>query len=165
MTIEIVNAAAPSPKKAPDFRLQDDEGRWRTLSEFLANGPLVVVFYPGDFTPTCTKQLCSYRDAGDEFRDLGVQIVGISADPIEKHRKFKAHYKFEFPLLTDADKSVARAFGATSKWLFGMVTRANFVVNRKGEVVYAHIDGVPVTHHKAADLAEALKELRAEGKI
>jgi peroxiredoxin Q/BCP len=58
-------------KKAPAFKLKDQDGKERTLAEFLAQGPLVVVFYPGDFTPVCTKQLCSYRDAGDEFRGLG----------------------------------------------------------------------------------------------
>jgi peroxiredoxin Q/BCP len=152
-------------KKAPAFKLKDQDGKERTLAEFLAQGPLVVVFYPGDFTPVCTKQLCSYRDAGDEFRGLGVQIVGISKDSPEKHTKFRKEYKFEFPLLSDPDKSVAQAFGATSKWLFGAVTRANFIVNRGGDIVFAHIDGVPVTHHKSSDLQEVLKELKAQGKI
>lgn len=152
-------------KKAPQFKLKDQDGRERTLSEFLNAGPLVVVFYPGDFTPVCTKQLCSYRDAGDEFRGLGVQIVGISADSPEKHAEFRKKYKFEFPLLSDPDKSVARDFGATSKWLFGAVTRANFIVNRGGEIVFAHVDGVPITHHKSSDLQDVLKELKSAGKI
>ena len=152
-------------KKAPAFKLKDQDGKDRTLQEFLDQGPTVVVFYPGDFTPVCTKQLCSYRDAGDEFRALGVQVVGISADSPEKHLKFREKFKFEFPLLSDSDKSVAKAFGATSKWLFGAVTRANYIVSRSGEIVFEHVDGIPVTHQKSTDLAQALQEMRAQGKI
>lgn len=152
-------------RRAPDFKLFDHENKEYTLSGLLKNGPLVVVFYPGDFTPVCTKQLCAYRDAGDEFRNLGVQIVGISNDSPEKHKKFKEQYKFEFPLLTDADKSVAKAFGATSKWLLGAVTRANFIVNTKGEIVFEHIDALAVTHQKSDDLAQVIQGLKNDGKL
>jgi peroxiredoxin Q/BCP len=153
------------PRAAPDFELLDQNSQKRKLSEFTARGPLVVVFYPGDFTPVCTKQLCSYRDAGDEFRNLGVQVVGISVDPPEKHRKFAEQYKFEFPLLSDPGKKVAKAFGATSAWLLGAVTRANFVIDAKGQIVFEHVDGVPITHHRMENLAETLKRLKAEKKI
>lgn len=156
---------AELPRPAPAFELPDQDGKIRRLSEFISQGPLVVVFYPGDFTPVCTKQLCSYRDAGDEFRSLGVQVVGISADSPEKHQKFREKFKFEFPLLSDPSKKIARAFGATSKWLFGAVTRANFVVNSRGEIVSEHIDGVPVTHQNAESLGETLRRLRSEKKI
>lgn len=158
-------SAEPVPRPAPSFELPDQDGKPRKLSEFIAVGPVVIVFYPGDFTPVCTMQLCSYRDAGDEFRSLGVQVVGISADPPEKHRKFREQFRFEFPLLSDPDKKTARAYGAVSKWLFGAVTRANFVVNAKGQIVFEHIDGVPVTHQKAEKLSEALRRLKAEGKL
>jgi peroxiredoxin Q/BCP len=94
-----------------------------------------------------------------------VQVVGISADSPEKHRKFTDQYRFEFPLLSDPEKKVAKAFGATSKWLFGAVTRANFIVDAKGKVVFEHIDGVPVTHHRVESLADTLKRLKAEKKI
>lgn len=152
-------------RPAPSFSLPDQDGKIRTLAGFLQNGPLVVVFYPGDFTPTCTKQLCSYRDAGDEFRDLGIQIVGMSNDSVEKHKKFATHYKFEFPLLSDADKSVAKAYGATSKWMFGAVTRANFIVDRQGKIVFEHIDATPLSHQKQDDLSDVIRKLREEKRI
>ena len=152
-------------KKAPEFELPDQDGKIHTLKSFLEKGPVVFVFYPGDFTPTCTKQLCSYRDAAGEYDGLGVQIVGISNDSAEKHRKFREKYGFKFPLLTDDGKKVAKAFGATSKWLLGAVTRANVVVNRKGDVVFAHMDAVPVTHHKDEDLQAVLKDLKTKNLL
>ena len=152
-------------RAAPPFSLPDADEKTRTLTEFLAQGPVVVVFYPADFTPTCTKQLCSYRDAADEYAGLGIQIVGISADSPEKHRKFREKYGFKFPLLTDAGKKVAREYGATSKWLLGAVTRANFIVSREGTIVAEHIDGIPVTHQTSTDLSGELRRLRAENKI
>lgn len=152
-------------RKAPEFTLPDENGVSRTLSSFLEKGPLVVVFYPGDFTPTCTKQLCSYRDGFEEYKNLGIQIVGISNDSAEKHLKFKEKYKFQFPLLTDAKKEVAKSFGATSKWLLGAVTRANFIVNQKGEIIFEHIDGVPVTHQKNEDLKSVIEALKKDNKL
>ena len=152
-------------RKAPEFQLPDQDGKIRSLTEFLKNGPVVVVFYPGDFTPVCTAQLCSYRDSSPELKNLGIQIVGISNDPPEKHKKFIAEYGFDFPLLTDADKQVAKAFGATSKWMLGAVTRANFIVNSKGDIVFEHIDAIAVTHQKSENLKQTIQRLKDERKI
>src|SRR5690348_9026815 len=85
---------------APEFTLQNEGGTPTDLKEVLAKGPALVVFYPGDFTPVCTKQLCSYQDSIESFKRFGVQLVGISKNSPQEHRKFKEHYKFEFPLLS-----------------------------------------------------------------
>jgi len=153
------------PRAAPDFALLDQDGEKRSLQGFLSRGPVVLVFYPGDFTPVCTKQLCSYRDLGEDFRELGVQIVGISSDTPVKHKKFRDTYHLTFPLLSDEDKSVAKLFGATSKWLFGGVTRANFIISEKGMIVSEHVDGVPVTHQKSLELRDVLKDLKTQGVL
>lgn len=149
-------------KRAPSFRLQDETGTYRTLEDFLAKGPLVVAFYPGDFTPVCTQQLCSYRD---RYESLKIQVVGISNDSVESHAKFKAEKKFPFSLLSDPKHEAAKAFGAKSKWLFGMPTRANFIISSTGEILFSHIDAVPVTHHKVQNLADVVDQLRKEGKL
>src|SRR4051812_12852859 len=92
-------------QKAPDFKLQDDNAHWRSLADFTSKGPVMLVFYPGDYTPVCTKQLCGYRDSLSKFSEQGVQVVGISSDPPESHKEFGAEYALGFPLLSDPGKA------------------------------------------------------------
>jgi thioredoxin-dependent peroxiredoxin len=97
--------------KAPDFELSDETGTTRRLSEFLALGPVVLYFYPMALTKGCTAESCHFRDLGAEFGALGAQRVGVSADKVDKQKRFADKHQFEFPLLSDADKSVAKAYG------------------------------------------------------
>jgi peroxiredoxin Q/BCP len=97
--------------KAPDFELADETGATRRLSDLLANGPVVLYFYPMALTPGCTAESCHFRDLASEFADLGAQRVGISADKVEKQKRFSDKHQFGFPLLSDPDKAVARAYG------------------------------------------------------
>jgi peroxiredoxin Q/BCP len=97
--------------EAPDFALIDETGTSRRLSEFLANGPVVLYFYPMALTPGCTAESCHFRDLSAEFAELKAQRVGISADKVEKQKRFTDKHQFDFPLLSDPDKSVARAYG------------------------------------------------------
>jgi peroxiredoxin Q/BCP len=97
--------------KAPDFELADETGTTRSLSEFLQKGPVVLYFYPAAMTPGCTAEGCHFRDLAPEFEKVGAQRVGISADKVEKQQRFSAKHSFDFPLLSDPDKSVARAYG------------------------------------------------------
>jgi len=97
--------------KAPDFELTDDTGATRTLSEFLATGPVVLYFYPMALTPGCTAESCHFRDLASEFSAVGAQRVGISADKVDKQKRFSEKHGFDFPLLSDPDKSVAKAYG------------------------------------------------------
>ncbi|MBC7692114.1 MAG: peroxiredoxin [Methylotenera sp.] len=151
--------------KAPEFSLKNTENQTVTLQELLKVGPTVFVFYPGAFTPVCTKQLCSYQDSWREFQNLGMQIVGISGNTPEKNRKFKEQHRFQFQLLSDPGKEITRSFGATTSWLLGAPTRANFIVVRQGTLVFSHVDSLPVTHQKVESLMEAVTRLKTAGKI
>src|SRR4051812_5536421 len=93
---------------APDFRLPDQDENWMSLSELTKKGPVMLVFYPGDFTMVCTKQLCTYQESIDEFQKLGIQILGISHNFPKEHQEFKKKYQFSFPLLTDTNRTITR---------------------------------------------------------
>jgi peroxiredoxin Q/BCP len=97
--------------RAPDFELTDETGAPRRLADFLATGPVVLYFYPAALTPGCTAESCHFRDLAGEFAALGAQRVGVSADQVEKQKRFADKYSFDFPLLSDPDKAVARAYG------------------------------------------------------
>jgi peroxiredoxin Q/BCP len=97
--------------KAPDFELPDETGAPRRLSDLLANGPVVLFFYPMAMTPGCTAESCHFRDLTAEFAELKAQRVGISADNVDKQKRFSERYEFDFPLLSDPSKSVAKAYG------------------------------------------------------
>lgn len=115
-------------ERAPDFELPDSSGQGVTLGSLLKNGPLLLVFYPGDFTMVCTKQLCNYRDNREKFSQFGIQVVGVSANDPDSHSKFAQQYDLPFKLLSDPDKRVARAFGCTSLLMFGGISRAVFII-------------------------------------
>ena len=96
---------------APPFTLADATGRSVSLDDF-AGKNLVLYFYPKDDTPGCTKEACGFRDAWDELRDLGVAVVGVSADDAASHTRFLTKYRLPFTLLSDPDHAVMRAYGA-----------------------------------------------------
>jgi len=122
---------------APDFVLPDGNGdRWQ-LSE--QRGKVVVLlFYPGDETPICTKQMCSVRDRWDDYVATGAEVVGISTDSVESHRKFAEHHKLPLRLLSDADGKVSELFGARSI-IPGKVARSVFVIDSEGVLRYSDI--------------------------
>lgn len=97
--------------EVPDFELPDQDGTARRLSSLLVDGPVVLFFYPAALTPGCTKEACHFRDLAAEFEQAGVQRVGISRDDVAKQRKFADRHAFDYPLLSDADGTVASAFG------------------------------------------------------
>jgi peroxiredoxin Q/BCP len=145
--------------RAPDFELPNQEGKPVRLSALLANKAVMLVFYPGDFTPVCTKQLCSYQDSYEHLTKYGIQILGISADSVEKHKEF---HRFSFDLLSDEDKKVAKSYGAAGAFFGG---RANFVIGKNAEILYAHVETIALTHRKTAELLQALEELKGKGKL
>jgi peroxiredoxin Q/BCP len=117
----------------PDFELPDETGTPRRLSDLLTAGPVVLFFYPAAMTPGCTKESCHFRDLKKEFADVGAQRVGISADNVEKQKQFSDKYTFDFPLLSDPDKTVAKEFGA--KRGIGPNKRTTFVIDTDGTVL------------------------------
>ena len=118
----------------PDFEALTQTGEPVKLSDYLARGPVVLFFYPKAMTPGCTKESCHFRDLQAEFDEVGATRLGISADKPELQAKFAAKYGFDFPLLSDTDGSIARAFGAARKGpLFNR--RATFVIGADGTLL------------------------------
>jgi peroxiredoxin Q/BCP len=97
--------------KAPAFTLTDPTGKQVSLKDF-AGRDVILYFYPRDDTPGCTKEACGFRDAWDELRELGVAVLGVSADDADSHQRFAAKYRLPFTLLSDPDRSVMTAYGA-----------------------------------------------------
>ena len=118
--------------KAPDFSLTADNGKTIRLSD-LKGKTVVLYFYPKDMTPGCTQESCDFRDSYKKFTSKDAEILGVSFDSVESHKKFKEKYKFPFPLLADTDKKVAEAYGVyQKKSLYGRffmgIVRTTFVI-------------------------------------
>ncbi len=143
--------------EAPDFELADQDGNTFRLADH--EGWLLLVFYPGDDTPVCTRQLCDYRDGLDDFNDLGVEVVGISADDAESHQKFRQRRELPFRLLSDEDLKVAGQFGC--KGLLGM-KRGVFLIDPERICRYAHVESVAVFRRGREELLEAIRAARSE---
>jgi peroxiredoxin Q/BCP len=118
--------------RAPDFSLPDAEGRQVSLAELRARGPLVLYFYPADETMGCTVEACAFRDAHQEFVDVGAQVVGVSRDSPASHARFAANHQLPFLLLSDEDGEVHARFGIGKVIAFG--DRVTFVIDRDGVV-------------------------------
>jgi peroxiredoxin Q/BCP len=116
---------------APDFALPDETGAVRTLAELTADGDLLLYFYPGDFTPICTREACAFQEALPEIRRDGVRVVGVSAQDPAMHARFKQAYGLEFTLLADEQRSATKAYDAAG--LFGLGTaRVSYLIGRDG---------------------------------
>ena len=113
----------------PDFELADETGAPRRLSAFLADGPVVLFFYPAAMTGGCTKESCHFRDLRSEFASVGAQRVGISADSVDKQRQFSEMHTFDFPLLSDPDRTVASSLGVKKMFRVGPNRRTTFVID------------------------------------
>ncbi len=149
---------------APDFTLPawTPEGRAELTLSAQRGSPLVLAFYPADFTPGCTKQLCSYRDDLDVLTDLGARLWGISAQDVDSHERFAAKRRLTFPLLADVDKRVHEAYGA--KGLMGLPKRAVVVVDAEGVVRWHHASQLGLTHQSAETIAGVLRSLQPESR-
>ncbi|MCV7085252.1 peroxiredoxin [Mycolicibacter hiberniae] len=144
-----------------DFELPDQTGALRTLSELLAAGPVVLFFYPAAMTPGCTKEACHFRDLAGEFAAVGATRVGISADAVAKQAKFADQQGFDYPLLSDADGTVAAQFGVKRGLLgkFLPVKRTTFVIDTDRTVLAVIASEFSMDTH--ADTAlEALRTRR-----
>src|SRR3954470_6829271 len=142
---------------APDFALEGTDGRFR-LSEHRGER-VVLLFYPGDDTPVCTRQFCSYRDRAEDFTALDATVVGISANSLESHRGFTRRNSLTVPLLADEDGSVAKAYGV---WRGPLKTkRAVVIVDEKGIVRHRHDHRLGIDFQDVDELAAALKGIPA----
>ena len=123
--------------RAHDFELPDETGQPRRLSEMLRAGPVVLFFYPRAMTSGCTAEACHFRDLRTEFEKVGAQRIGISVDPVNKQKQFSDKHDFDYPLLSDGDGSVARAYGVTPGLLSFIrpVKRTTFVIGTDGLIL------------------------------
>jgi peroxiredoxin Q/BCP len=145
-----------------DFELPDETGTPRRLSELLQNGPVVLFFYPAAMTPGCTKESCHFRDLGKEFADVGAQRVGISSDAVEKQHEFSAKHDFDFPLLSDPDRTVAELFGVKRGFAgLSPTQRVTFVIDTDRRILARIASEVRMNTH--AD--QALDVLRKRAAV
>ncbi|HTY97791.1 MAG TPA: peroxiredoxin [Solirubrobacteraceae bacterium] len=143
-------------EQAPDFELEGTEGSFR-LSDHRGER-VVLLFYPGDNTPVCTKQFCSYRDRPDDFASLGATVVGISAQGVDSHREFTDKNHLNVPLLADEDGAVAKSFGAHGR--LG-TKRAVVIVDEQGVVRHRHDHMLGLDFQSVDELKSALQAIPA----
>jgi thioredoxin-dependent peroxiredoxin len=141
----------------PDFSLPDQTGTARTLSGFLANGPVVLFFYPAAMTYGCTKESCHFRDLSAEFAAVGAQPVGISADSVDKQMQFDDKESLGMPLLSDPDHAVAAQLGAKRGVSFLPNKRMTFVIDTDRTLLGVFHSEFSMSSHadKALDLVKA----------
>src|ERR1700735_3927799 len=120
--------------RAPDFEVPDETGTPRSLGGRPAAGPVVLYFYPAAMTPGCTAESCHFRDLSAEFAALGAQRVGISADAVDRQKQFSDKYSFDFPLLSDPDGQVARAYGVRRNLSLAPTMRVTLVIGTDGVI-------------------------------
>ena len=140
--------------RAPHFTLPGTGGTY-SLDDYLGR-VVVVVFYPGDNTPVCTRQLNAYNDELAQFVDLGAQVLAISSQDVASHDAFSTQHGFGFPLLADVEKRVAKAWGVLGP--LGFLRRSVFVVDAAGVIRYAHRALTGVTYRPVAELVEAVRQ-------
>jgi len=143
-------------QSAPDFTLPNDEGQLVSLADFRGK-KVVLYFYPEDDTPGCTKEACSFRDGLSAVHHRSAVVLGISADSVDAHMKFKQKYHLNFPLLSDVDKTVCKAYGVwQEKSMFGRkywgIVRATFIIDEAGQIAKI-FPRVKVDHHLEEVLA------------
>ena len=146
-------------QKAPDFTVEDDSGKKVKLSDFKGK-KVVLYFYPKDDTPGCTKEACNFRDGLKDIAKSGAVVLGVSADDVKSHKKFKEKFDLNFPLLADTDKKIVEAYDVwKEKSMYGKkymgIERTTFIIDNDGKI--SHIfPKVKVDDHYD-EVLEALK--------
>jgi peroxiredoxin Q/BCP len=140
----------------PFFTSVDSFGNNFEIRDYIGN-PLVIYFYPKDYTPGCTTQACGFRDQYQDFKDLGAEIIGISSDNIESHTKFKDKYNLPFILLSDENKSIRKMFGVSRDYIGLIDGRTTFIVDKKGIIQFV-FDSISAKNHieKALKIVQEL---------
>lgn len=142
--------------KAPDFVVQDGQGQDVALNALLADGPLILYFYPADFTPGCTREACHIRDLHDDIQAAGLDVVGLSPQSPDSHRRFSEKHSLPFRLLCDPDKVVIRMYDVDGPFGVG-VRRATFLIDRDRTIRDAVLADVRISKH--AEFIEKAIEL------
>ncbi|HWS54364.1 MAG TPA: peroxiredoxin [Pyrinomonadaceae bacterium] len=157
MSTDTAEVGAP----APDFTLKDGGGReWRLSDQ---RGKVVVLlFYPGDGTPVCTKQLCSVRDRWEDYAATGAEVVGVSTDTADSHRRFAERHGLPLRLLSDPGGRVARLYGATS-WLPNRAARAVAVIDAGGRLRHRKVQPLSLFRPKDDAVLAAIRAAQGSG--
>jgi peroxiredoxin Q/BCP len=143
-------------EKAPDFTLNDANGNDWKLSEQRGK-TVVLLFYPGDNTPVCTKQMCSVRDNWADYAVTGALVVGISTDSEASHRDFAEKHNLPLTLLSDASGEVSKLYDASS-WIPGRSARAVVVIDKSGVVRHHRVQSLSLFRPKDDDVLEAIRQ-------
>jgi len=149
--------------KAPDFVLPGTTQDSVKLSDQLGKGPVLLLFYPLDWSPVCTSEMCSIRDGFTEFERLGVTVLGISVDSIFSHKAFAEKLGIAFPLLSDFNKEVCTAYGVIHEEILGLrgiAKRSVFLLDGTGVVRYGWVSDDPGTMPDLADVKAACDRLK-----
>ena len=144
---------------APDFKLEDQNGKWHTLATHSGKW-VVLYFYPKDFTPGCTKEVCTFRDDVIALRKAGAEVLGVSLDDVKSHAEFAEKYHVPFPLLSDSKQETAKAYGVlTSKMGMTYAKRETFLIAPDGTIAKHYKDVDPEKNSKQVlvDIAELQK--------
>lgn len=144
---------------APAFRLQDQNGHWFAPGDFHGSW-LVMYFYPKDFTPGCTTEVCTFRDDIAKLRKAGAKVVGVSLDDVKSHAEFAEKYHVPFPLLADVDRQVATRYGVlTSRMGWHYAKRTTFLIDPQGRIAQVYVDVDP--EQNSAQVLAELASLKA----
>jgi peroxiredoxin Q/BCP len=141
---------------ASEFTLKDSDGNDWKLSDHRGN-TVVLLFYPGDNTPVCTRQLCSVRDHWSEYQATGAEVVGISTDSVGSHEEFAKKYDLPLRLLSDADGRVSSQYGMRS-WIPGRSARGVVVIDKEGKIAYSKVQPLSLFRPADKDVLEAIKK-------
>lgn len=133
--------------RAPEFTLPDQDDQSVSLSTLLRHGPLILYFYPADFTPGCTRQACAIRDLHSEIQSVGLDIAGVSPQTPESHRSFREKYKLPFTLLSDVDKFVIRMYDVRGPLGIG-VRRATYLIDQARYIRAAVLADFRIPQHE-----------------
>mgnify|MGYP001178118229 FL=1 len=134
-------------EQAPDFALPDQDGREQRLSQLLAGKPLILYFYPADFTPGCTKEACDLRDLHTRILSVGLRVVGISPQSPESHRRFREQHGLPFTLISDVEKIAIKAFDVDGPLGIG-VRRATFLLDPQRMIIDAVLADLRIGRHQ-----------------
>jgi len=141
---------------APDFTLRDSEGNGWMLSDH-RDKTVVLLFYPRDNTPVCTRQLCSVRDNWTDYQATGAEVVAISSDSEASHKNFAAKHSLPLRLLSDPSGKVSKLYGADS-WIPGRSARGVVVIDKQGKIAYHKVQPLSIFRPKDDDVLEAIRK-------
>lgn len=152
------SAALRVGDRAPDFELPSSTGETVRLSDYLGKSEVVLFFYPKDNTPGCTTEACSFRDSHEAFREVGAEVIGISSDSADSHRRFAARFGLPFVLLSDADGALRERYGVP-RTLGLFPGRVTYLIDRDGIVRHIFSSQLQPKRH-VAEALEVLGNLR-----